>query len=113
MSNLLKNSAGSRQTIEVTILGQRMALKADEDPRHLERLASYINRKADEVSGGAPIATTKLAVLAALNIANDYFRALDDTREFKRQVADKSRVLLAELERTESRSGNHGLGSNG
>ncbi len=54
-----------RQTIEVTILGQRMLLKADEDPKHVERLASYVNRKVDEASGGGSVATTKLAILAA------------------------------------------------
>ena len=40
-----------------------------------------------------------LAVLAALNIADDYFRALEETRELKRQVALKSRALLRELDR--------------
>lgn len=91
-----------RQTIEVTILGQRMLLKADEDPKHVERLASYVNRKVDEVSGGGSVATTKLAILAALNIANDYFRELDQSNEFKQWVAEKSRSLLAELDSSDS-----------
>ena len=42
---------------------------------------------------------TVFAVLAALNIADDYFRALDDARELERQVAQKSRALLAELDK--------------
>ena len=87
-----------RQTIEVTILGQRMLLKADEAPRHIERLASYVNRKVDEISAGGAVASTKLALLASLNIANDYFRTLDELREFKRQVEVKSRSLLSELD---------------
>ena len=87
-----------KQTVEVSILGQRMLLKANDDPRHLERLASFVNRKIDEVAAHGPISTQKLAVLAALNIADDYFRSLDESREFKRQVASKSRTLLAELE---------------
>ena len=90
----------TRQNVEVTILGQRMVLKADEDPRHIERLASYVNRKIDEVSSGGAVASTKLAILASLNVANDYFQALDELREFKRQVAAKSRSLLAELDST-------------
>jgi cell division protein ZapA len=92
----------TRQTIEVTILGQRMLLKADEDSKHVERLASYVNRKVDEVSGGGSVATTKLAILAALNIANDYFRELDQSNEFKQWVAEKSRSLLAELDSSDS-----------
>ena len=88
-----------KRTVEVEILGQRMVLKANEDPRHVERIASYVKRKVDEASAHGPISSAKLALLAALNIADDYFRALDETREFKRQVASKSRVLLTELER--------------
>ena len=92
----------TRQTIEVTILGQRMLLKAEEDSKHIERLASYVNRKVDEVSGGGSVATTKRAILAALNIANDYFRELDQSNEFKQWVAEKSRSLLAELDSSDS-----------
>ncbi|MEE8409612.1 MAG: cell division protein ZapA [Myxococcota bacterium] len=88
-----------KRSVEVQILGQRMALKADDDPRHIERLASYVKRKVDEVSARGPISSSKLALLAALNIADDYFRALDEAREFKRQVAAKSRAMLCEIDR--------------
>lgn len=87
-----------KQRVEVQILGQRMVLKADEDPRHVERLANYVKRKIDEASAGGPVSSSKLAVLAALNIADDYFRALDDAREFKRAVASRSREILRDLE---------------
>ena len=73
----------TQEAVEVTILGQRMRLKADDDPRRIEQLAAYIQRKVDEISAGAAVPPTKLAVLAALNIADDYFRALDDNRQFK------------------------------
>src|SRR5437667_52876 len=87
------------RNIEVQILGQRMLLKADGDPRYIERLASYVKRKVDEVSAHGPISNSKLALLAAINIADDYFRAIDEAREFRRQVAAKSRAMLADLER--------------
>ena len=88
-----------KRSVEVQILGQRMALKADDDPRHVERLASYVKRKVDEASARGPISSSKLALLAALNIADDYFRALEEAREFKRQVAAKSRAMLCEIDR--------------
>lgn len=93
------NKKSAKQSVEVQLLGQRMVLKADDDPRHVERLASYVGRKVDEVSAGGPISSSKLALLAALNIADDYFRALEEARELKRQVAAKSRALLYELDR--------------
>src|SRR5687768_719826 len=88
-----------KRSVEVEILGQRMVLKAEDDPRHVERLASYVKRKVDELSAHGPVSSAKLAVLAALNIADDYFRALDEAREFKRQVAQRSRAMLSELEK--------------
>jgi len=91
--------SSEKRNVEVQILGQRMVLKTTDDPRHVERLASYVKRKVDEASAHGPISSPKLAVLAALNIADDYFRAMDEAREFKRQVATKSRSLLGELDR--------------
>ena len=86
------------QTVEVQILGQRMMLKADQDPRHVERLASYVKRKVDEVSAHGPVSSSKLAILAALNIADDYFRVLEESREFRHQVASKSRAILSDID---------------
>lgn len=88
----------TRDTIEVHILGQKMLLKTDGDAKRVERVASYVKRKVDEAASRGPLAGTKLAVLAALNIADDYFRAMEETRELKHQVAQKSRALLAELD---------------
>jgi len=46
--------------VEVQILGQRMMIKAnDQDPRHVERLASYVKRKVDEVSAHGPISSSR------------------------------------------------------
>ena len=94
----LPQKKADKQRVEVQILGQRMTLKSEDDPRHIERLASYVKRKVDEVSAQGPISSSKLAVLAALNIADDYFRALDEAREFKREVAARSRQILRDLE---------------
>ncbi len=98
MSGIAKKKQAEKTTLEVEILGQRLLLKADHDPRHVERLASFVKRKIDEVAAHGPISSSKLAVLAALNIADDYFRALDEARELKRTVAAKSRRLLSELD---------------
>ena len=92
-------NSNPRQTMEVTILGQRLLLKADEDQGHVERLASYVNQKLEDAASGSVVASTKLAIIAALNIANDYFHELDESREFKEQVVAKSRILLEELDR--------------
>ena len=87
-----------RTSVEVDILGQKLVLRADEDPKHLERLAQFINRKADEVSAGTSVSTPKLTVLTAINIANEYFRALEEMRELKKEVSQRSKILLEEID---------------
>ena len=88
----------TQQRVEVQILGQRMNLKAEADPRYLERLANYVKRKVEEVSQNGPVSSSKIAILAALNIADDYFKAMEENREFKRKVAEKSRAMLSDLD---------------
>lgn len=87
-----------KHSVEVQILGQRLVLKSGDDPRHLERLVAYVKRKVDEISTGGPVSSSKIAILAALNIADDYFRVLEESRSFKREVASRSRGLLSELD---------------
>lgn len=97
MANGVEQNRDSER-IEVTICGQRLALRTDEDPRRLERLAAYVQRKVDDVSTQGPVAQSKLVVLAALNIADEYFRALDEAHEFRKEVARRSRAMLDELD---------------
>ena len=85
-------------SVEVQILGQRFVLKSDADQRHVERLVTYVKRKVDEIGAKGPVSSSKLAVLAALNIADDYFKVLEESREFRKQVASQSRSLLADLD---------------
>ena len=54
-------------------MGQRLNFKADQDLGHIERVAKFVNRRSDDISAGAAVATTKLSVLVAMNIADDYF----------------------------------------
>ena len=70
-----------------------------EDPAHIERLVTYLQRRIDEAQGTAGMASpTKIAMVAALNIADDYFRALEESRDFRREVAARSRTLLEALD---------------
>jgi cell division protein ZapA (FtsZ GTPase activity inhibitor) len=96
-------AARNKHTAEIQILGQRLVLRAEADPRRLEHLAAYVKRKVDELAAHAPPSSTKLALLAAFNIADDYFRTVDELRELKRQVASKSRTLLSALDDADAR----------
>lgn len=63
----------SRTTVE--IFGRRFELRAAESSEHLQRLASYVDKRMHELAEVSPhVDTAKLAVLTALNIADELFR---------------------------------------
>lgn len=87
------------KTVVLHIAGQRYAIKTDADARYLADLAEFVEDrflKIQEGSRGSP--PYKLAVLTALNIADDLFRKRSDEENLKRKVRSKSQRMLAILD---------------
>ena len=62
----------------VTIFGRTYHLRGDEEGAFLEELASIVDAKMNEVAEATGTADTlKVAILASLNIADDYLKACD------------------------------------
>jgi cell division protein ZapA len=90
------------RVIHVDIQGQRYAIKSALDPKYVNDVAAFVDQKMDRV--GRELATSdalRLAVLAALNIADELFRTrLDSTGEAARlqaRAADIERMVDAAL----------------
>jgi cell division protein ZapA len=63
------------KTTVINIYGVNYTIDGEIDPEKAKALASYVDGKMWELSEEGSIASsTKLAVLAALNIAEDYFK---------------------------------------
>ena len=86
------------RVVHVEIHGQRYPIRSGLDPSYVAELASYVDEKMRLASRESPAGDTlKLAVLAALNIADEFFRACDevetDHAAFSRRAAALERVL--------------------
>lgn len=87
------------KTVVLHIAGQRYAIKTDADARYLADLAQFVEErytKIQEGSQGSP--PYKLAILTALNIADDLFRKRSEEENLKRRVRNKSQRMLAILD---------------
>jgi cell division protein ZapA len=61
--------------IHVEIFGQTYPVRGGADSRYIEELAAYVDKQMREVSrAGGAVDTLKIAVLAALNIADERFQ---------------------------------------
>ncbi len=77
----------TEKILEIEIYGQRykVRVKGEEDEKYIGHLTSYVDQKMNEVAVKSQSAdTTKIAVLAALNIADELFltqKKLDQLNE--------------------------------
>jgi cell division protein ZapA len=69
------NTNREKNTIRVEIDGMDYSLKSDNDPEYVESIANYVNQKIQKLNQKTNVKSqTKIAVLAALNIADEYFQ---------------------------------------
>ena len=67
----------------VRIFGKEYPIASDQNPEYVRMLAEYVDGKMSEVSGGSETATaSRVAVLAALNIADEYMRLKNEKEQF-------------------------------
>jgi len=85
--------------VTVNLAGHKLSIKSDHSEQHLQHLASYVDRKVRELQRmSKTVGTQQLALLAAMNIADELFNAEAKQREFKQRVMRKSENLLKAVE---------------
>ena len=83
--------------ITVTINGQEYTLVATEDASYMEKVARHVDSKIRE---GGKISSADAAILAALNMADEYFKgqeAGEKLRAQMKELLDESASLKLEL----------------
>ena len=84
--------------IQVEIYGQPYSIKAGANPDYIKNIAKYVDMKMKEIGTATPtIESLKIAVLAALNIADELFQLKVQTQDTDREIeqrAERIRQLL-------------------
>ena len=92
--------ADSDRVVSVEICGQRYPIRSGLDPEYVSRLAGYVDEKI-RAAGEATASGDgqRLAVLAALNIADELFRCRETTRAKDGSLAERAGELERLLDR--------------
>ena len=69
----------------VRIFGKDYPIASDQNPEYVQRLAEFVDRKMNEIAnGGDSLTSSRVAVLACLNIADDLMRTKNEKDRFVR-----------------------------
>ena len=83
--------AGSSPTIKVEIYDQAYTVRSDGDPEYLRQLAEYVDRRMREISSGTlTVDSRKVAILAALYIADELHQLRKASEQSDEQLAMRS-----------------------
>lgn len=96
----------AKTVVKVTIVGDEYSIRTDEAPEHTRAVADYLDKAIGKVmSSGSVIETNKAAILAALQITDELFKARDGSGELTssiRQLSTEIRRLLPPAKRESS-----------
>ncbi|MCJ7662750.1 MAG: cell division protein ZapA [Desulfobacterales bacterium] len=80
-----------KRSIEVEIFGHRYTLKSEFSEAQVERVAEYVDGKMREVAKGTTsVDSLHIAILTALNIAQDYLQEKGNQEELLQRIKDKA-----------------------
>ena len=80
--------------VSVEIHGQRYPIRSSLDQEYVMRLAAFVDQQIAAAAESTPTSDShRLAVLAALNIADELFRMREATRARYTQLAERDNEL--------------------
>lgn len=75
-----------KNRVSVRIMGQEYKLVSDEPLDYMQNVASYVDEKMMEIAkSNKKLSTAMIAVLTSLNVADEYFKLLEEQSTMDRQ----------------------------
>jgi len=90
---------GKERLVEIKVFGQTYTVKTDAEEDHIQEVARYVNEKMEEVlKKTKSVSTLNVAILTALNIADDLLKERERKSALLREVETKSKDLVEKIE---------------
>ncbi len=94
-----------KRSVHVEIAGQRLSIRSDEGPQYVQELADYVDAQLQRLTQGKRASAPnvqRIALLVAIQLADELFRERDLHRRFRAHVGDKLAALRRALEAHEA-----------
>ena len=90
---------GKERLVEIKVFGQTYTVKTDAEEDHIQEVARYVNEKIDEVlKKTRSVSTLNVAILTALNIADDLLKEKENRMALLREIEKKSEDLAEKID---------------
>ena len=76
-----------KQKTVVRVGGKEYTLVSADPPEYMHRVAAYVDRKLEEAAMSTRLPTNMVAVLTALNMADDLMKSHDENGRLRREIA--------------------------
>ena len=91
--------------VVISICGEEYTFVADETAGYMQKVGTYVDDKMTDVLNGAKVGRTDAAVLTAVNITDELFKAQAAAEQLRRQIkgyldqATKAQAEVSDLKR--------------
>lgn len=90
---------GKERLVEIKVFGQTYTVKTDAEEDHIQEVARYVNEKINEVlKKTRSVSTLNVAILTALNIADDLLKEKGKRMALLREIEKKSEDLAEKID---------------
>jgi cell division protein ZapA len=91
-----------KKLIEVEIFGQTFTVTSEDNEGYVKELASYVDRRMRLIAEAAKTnIPARVAIMAALSIADDYYKTRQREDDMQREAEYLATSLLARIEQSE------------
>jgi len=81
----------NNQSHKVVIYNQTYSLRSDHGPEYIRELAGYVDKRMNEIARATmTVDSLRVAILAAIQIADELYQARDDMKETEEEIARRS-----------------------
>jgi cell division protein ZapA len=93
---------GMKTLVEVDIFGQTFTVNSEEQAQYVNELASYVDQRMRQIAGNTKtVVPLRVAIMAALSIADEWYKASQREQDIQEETERLSAVLLDRIEQSE------------
>ncbi len=90
-----------KNEVTVNVQNVEISVRTDKDPEYIKKIAEYVNERMQRITQNAgfnSVTSMKIAIMAALDIANEVFELKLKNKEMEEAIKNKTEQLVGMLE---------------